>query len=153
MSNGGVCSRASGFVEATRLHAAAPLPGSRAAALKLAAPHKPLAHEQKPPFDIEKDLYRSWCARLRAAGPHLLLTGHLHECFVEKPGGAHDSYGQPCLHVCSSRLRRNPPRAFVCGAIAVRLRHGAAPSVTVRFVDHEGVSELAYDGPAEPCHS
>lgn len=125
----------------------------RDAALKLVVSHKPLAHEQKPPFDIEKDLYRSWCARLRAAGPHLLLTGHLHECFVEKPGGAHDSYGQPCLHVCSSRLRRNPPRAFVCGAIAVRLRHGAAPSVTVRFVDHEGVSELAYDGPAEPCHS
>ena len=143
-----ICAHAFRLEEDAFLDGALADPLFRDAALRLVVSHKPLAFELEPPFDIEKDLYRSWCARLRAARPHLMLTGHLHACFVEKPGGAHDTYGLPCLHVCSSRLRREEPRAFVCGAVEAALRSGGAPSVSVRFVDHAGVSEQAYDGPA-----
>lgn len=116
----------------------------RDAPLRLVVAHTPFARRPKPPFDIEEDLYRSWCARLKAARPHLMLTGHLHQCFVEAPGGAHDDYGQPCLHVCSSLLRRDPPY-FACGAVEVSVpAPGGSPRVSVSAVDCAGAVSRLY---------
>ena len=119
----------------------------KGAALRLVISHKPLANEIHPPFDIEKDLYRSWCAKLKAVKPHLHLSGHLHECFVERPGGSHDDYGLPCLHVCSSLVHTEEPVSFTCGAIAIEMRH-RIPVVHVDFVNDKGAVDHAYDGPA-----
>ncbi len=117
------------------------------APLRLVVSHKPLAHELPPPFDIERDLYRSWCSKLRAVRPHLHLSGHLHECFVERPGGDHDDYGLPCLHVCSSLIRWEEPASFTCGVIVLDPAT-APPTVHVDFVDDKGAVEHAFDGPA-----
>ncbi len=119
----------------------------RGARLRLVISHKPLANEIHPPFDIEKDLYRSWCAKLKAIRPHLHLSGHLHQCFVERPGGAHDDYGLPCLHVCSSLVHTEEPRSFTCGAVTVDMAH-RRPLVHVDFVDDKGAVDHAFDGPA-----
>lgn len=118
----------------------------RGARLRLVISHKPLAHELPSPFDIEQDLYRSWCAKLKAARPHLHLSGHLHQCFVERPGGAHDDYGLPCLHVCSSLVHTEEPRSFSCGAITIEMRH-RTPVAHIDFVNDRGHVEHAYDGP------
>ena len=119
----------------------------RGAKLRLVIAHKPLAHEIHPPFDIEKDLFRSWCAKLKAARPHLHLSGHLHECFVERPGGAHDDYGLPCLHVCSSLVHTEQPRSFTCGAITIDMDR-PTPFVHVDFVDDKGSVRHVFDGAA-----
>ncbi len=111
------------------------------AALRLVAVHKPLANELPPPFDIEKDLFRSWCRKLHQFRPHVMLTGHLHECFVELPGGDHDDYGLPCLHACTSFVSDDPV-SFTCGALTLAEDHAH-----VDFVDDKGVVTPGYDGP------
>lgn len=119
----------------------------RGAALRLIISHKPLAHEIRAPFDIEKDLYRNWCAKLKKIRPHLHLSGHLHECFVERPGGGHDDYGLPCLHVCSSLVRTEEPVEFTCGAVTIDM-DGVRPFVHVDFVDNKGTVKHVFDGEA-----
>ncbi len=107
------------------------------ARLRLVIVHKPICYEEPPPFDIEKSLYRTWCSKLKEVQPHLMLTGHLHTCFAEKPGGAHDDYGQPCLHVCSSRLGRDAD--YACGAIAL-----SENQAHIRFVNSAGAVETEF---------
>lgn len=72
------------------------------APIRLIVSHHPFAYRIKPPFDIEQELYASWCRKLKGIGATVWLAGHLHECFFEQPGGAHDTYGYPCPLVCSS---------------------------------------------------
>lgn len=107
--------------------------GYRDAPVRLVVSHVPFAFRLPPPFDIEEKRYRSWCGKLRAIRPTLMLTGHLHECFLEPPGGSHDSYGQPCPVVCSSRVRTAPPCSHTAGAITIR-----KDCVTARYVDQDG---------------
>lgn len=99
--------------------------------VRIAVSHHPFAHRIRPPFDIEQERYAGWCRQLRKIRPAVWLSGHLHECYVEAPGGEHDSYGlQPCVAVCSSYLK---DKYHVSGAVTL-----SATSVRVRFPDSDG---------------
>ncbi len=70
--------------------------------------HIPFTEKFGPPFDIEEDIYRAWCALLKERiRPHLMLFGHTHKPEVRRPGGPKDSYGQPCPAVIASGLGEN----------------------------------------------
>ena len=110
----------------------------RDAPVRLIVSHAPFAFKLPPPFDIEQPRYRSWCQKLHAVKPTVMLTGHLHECFLETSGGKHDTYGQPCPVVCSSHVHVEPPRSHTAGAVLLR-----KDKLTVRYVNEkaEVVSE------------
>ena len=78
----------------------------RDAPIRLIVSHHPFAYKIPHPFDIEQELYARWCRKLRPLKAAAWLTGHLHDCFAELPGDAHDSYGFPCPVICSSNLKR-----------------------------------------------
>ena len=64
---------------------------------RLVIAHNPFTQKHEPPFDIEEDLYRRWCALLREEiRPQLMICGHTHELQVRYPGCAEDTYGQAC---------------------------------------------------------
>lgn len=86
--------------------------------LKLIISHNPFNHKIKPPFDIEQERYARWCSKLKAVKPTLMLSGHLHECYQEEPGGKHDDYGQPCTMICSSRVNAKKDW-YQCGAVTL----------------------------------
>lgn len=73
--------------------------------VRLIVSHHPFACKVKPPFDIEKKRFARWCRKLKSIGATIWLTGHLHDCFFELPGGKHDAYGYPCPLLCSSRIK------------------------------------------------
>lgn len=59
--------------------------------------HVPFTYTQKPPFDIEQELYGYWCKLLREnVKPHLMLCGHIHQCYVSHIGSKWDDHGQAC---------------------------------------------------------
>ena len=67
--------------------------------------HIPFTERFEPPFSIEEDVYRSWCALLKERiQPHLMLFGHTHRLEVRYPGDAGDGFGQPCPAVVGSAL-------------------------------------------------
>lgn len=105
----------------------------RGATWRILVCHNPFSHRIRPPFDIEGPRWRRWCRMLAALRPHALVTGHLHECWLEPPGGPHDDYGAPCPVVCSSLVDKGRG-SYVCGAVGIR-ENGA---VAVRFVDESG---------------
>ena len=65
--------------------------------------HIPFTEQFEPPFLIEEDTYRRWCALLKEQiQPHLLLFGHTHKMEVRLPGHSRDGFGQPCPAVVGS---------------------------------------------------
>lgn len=86
--------------------------------VRLIISHNPFTYKMEPPFDIEEGLYKSWSENLGKITPTLMLTGHLHECFLEAPGGKHDSYGQPCALLCSSKVDTKKHK-YTCGAVTI----------------------------------
>ena len=105
----------------------------RGAKWRILVCHNPFSHRIRPPFDIEQPRWRRWCRMLARLRPHALITGHLHECWLEPPGGAHDDHGAPCPVVCSS-LVDGKRSAYTCGAVSIR-EDGA---VSVRFLNERG---------------
>ncbi len=108
------------------------------APVRLIVSHHPFSHQIRPPFNIEQDLYARWSRKLKRIKANVWLTGHLHECFFEQPGGAHDTYGYPCPVVCSSKVRveEDGTEKHVSGAITI---------------SRDGKVEVAYsDGCAKP---
>lgn len=104
--------------------------------VRLIVSHVPFEFRMKPPFDIEQERYASWCEKLKAVKPRLMLTGHMHQCWTEQAGGEHDTYGQPCTVVCSSIIRNDEEknvRLHVSGAITL-----SGNKVTVRYPDSDG---------------
>ena len=95
--------------------------------------HIPFALRLEPPFDIEQARYRRWCRMLAKLRPHAMLTGHLHRCFLDAPGGAYDTYGAPCPVVCSSLIDRKT-RSYACGDVTL----SGDGSIEVRIVDEKG---------------
>lgn len=102
-------------------------------AVRIVASHKPFAHEQGAPFDIERKTYASWCRLLKKISPTVMLSGHLHCCYTEEPGGEHDTYGAPCTVVCSSEVNRKDPKMHVAGAVTIS-RNG----VSVKYPGSDG---------------
>ena len=111
----------------------------RDAPVRLIVSHVPFSYQLPPPFNIEQDRYRSWCKKLQTVKPTVMLTGHLHEFFLETAGGKHDTYGQPCPVVCSSFVDLNPPRTHKAGAVILR-----KDRLTVRFVNDK--AEVSDEG-------
>lgn len=104
------------------------------APIRLLISHIPFCFRLPSPHDIEQERYARWCRLAAALKPTVYMTGHLHQCFAERPGGPHDTYGQPCLHVCSSWVNVKTGD-FTCGALTV------SPSeIRVRYVNDKGES-------------
>lgn len=76
--------------------------------LKIVLCHAPFAEKFSPPFDIEEEIYRTWCKILReSVKPDLMLSGHMHKCYVTLPGEKKDHKGQPCPVVVGSKPERS----------------------------------------------
>lgn len=71
--------------------------------------HVPFSYIQKPPFDIEQDIYRHWTELVsNEIRPELLLYGHTHVCKVYEPGSDFDAYKlQTCPAVVGGKPDRN----------------------------------------------
>jgi len=69
-------------------------PGVR---FRIVLSHVPFPQNQGDPFDIEIPLYSEWCHILKTKiKPDLMLSGHIHECYVIRPGDPLDHKGAPC---------------------------------------------------------
>lgn len=64
--------------------------------------HIPFMQKEKPPFDIEREMYGEWTELIRGIEPHLIICGHTHKTEIQHPGGETDAYGQPCPVVIAS---------------------------------------------------
>ena len=102
--------------------------------VRLIVSHVPFAYRLEAPFDIEQERYARWCQKAKIFQPQLMVTGHLHSCWVEKAGGKHDTYGQPCAVVCASQVKcAEENRMHVAGAITL-----SGNKLTVRYPDDKG---------------
>ena len=71
---------------------------------RLVIVHNPFTQTFEPPFDIEQETFGEWALLLKEhIKPQLMLCGHVHRCYISKPGGERDHKGQPCTVVCGSR--------------------------------------------------
>lgn len=109
----------------------------KAAKIRLIISHHPFVYKIEPPFDIEQELYARWCGKLKAIGATVWLSGHIHTCYFEQPGGEHDFYGSPCPVICSSRVKHeeNGIGKHVSGAITIT----DAGEIAVSYVNQDGV--------------
>ena len=102
---------------------------------RLVVAHNPFTERRVPPFNIEEATFAHWGELLRdRIKPNLMLSGHVHRCYVSYPGGERDAHCQPCPIVASSRLSKEDTEFFVCGAITLD-----GNTATVRFVDNCGI--------------
>ena len=98
---------------------------------RLVIAHNPFTERLEPPFDIEEDIYRKWCALLREEiKPQLMLCGHTHETTVRYPGCKDDTYGQACPVVIGGR----PGEGYFAGCGYIFKEDGAE----VVFTDSTG---------------
>ena len=98
---------------------------------RLVIVHNPFPETLNPPFDIEVPTYTAWCRLLREkVRPDLMLCGHIHQCYVTRPGDEKDRKGTPCPIVVASRIHSKESEFFEGGAVT--LEPGRA---TVRFTD------------------
>ena len=88
------------------------------AEVRLIISHHPFMHKIRPPFDIEQERYAAWAKKLKEINPTIMLSGHLHELFVERPGGPHDTFGFPCPIICTS-VQNCDPAYHCCGAVTL----------------------------------
>ena len=95
--------------------------------------HIPFPLRFQPPFDIETETYRKWCALLREqVKPHLMLCGHTHKIGVEVSGGERDEYGLPCPLIIGAEFDSSRRYWAGCGLIL------GVHSAEVCFTDSEG---------------
>ncbi len=92
---------------------------------KLVISHIAFTHIDKPPFDIEQELYAEWSALMRDyIKPDLLLYGHYHVTRICPVGSDFDDQGQPCTAIIGSKpffadKEKETPDAFVGCAITL----------------------------------
>lgn len=73
---------------------------------KLVISHNPFTYLQKPPFDIEREVYSKWAELLKEnIKPDLMISGHIHKFYVKQPGDDMDHLGQPCPLVVGSAVK------------------------------------------------
>ncbi len=58
--------------------------------------HADFPRVQEPPFDIEHDLYQSWCDLLSAMRIEVIAAAHLHRCQILPPGDKDLRLTVPC---------------------------------------------------------
>ncbi len=99
---------------------------------RLVISHVPFSEVAPAPFDIEQDIYAEWCRLLREqVRPQLMLSGHMHDLYVTRPGEARDHLGQPCPVVVGSLPGKD--MAHYTGT-AVTL---APKAIDIRFTDQD----------------
>jgi len=95
--------------------------------------HNPFCEPRKAPFDIERELYAEWASILKAdIKPDLMISGHVHNCYVTMPGDPRDELGQPCPQICASRIKKEDPLYYEGGAITIK-----GNTAIVRFTDNQ----------------
>ncbi len=73
---------------------------------KIVIAHHPFTTKQKPPFDIEQELYKHWAELLKEnVDPEVMICGHMHTLEVLYPGNEKDVLGQPCPIVIGAKLK------------------------------------------------
>lgn len=70
---------------------------------RLVISHIGFTHVQRPPFDIEQEIYREWTHLVGKMQPDLLLYGHHHTVRICPPGCDFDDQGQPCTAIIGSK--------------------------------------------------
>ena len=71
---------------------------------RLLISHVPFAYINKPPFDIEQELYGEWCRLMREEiRPELAIHGHTHRAEIWAVGRENDHLGQACPAVIGSK--------------------------------------------------
>ncbi len=100
---------------------------------RLVVVHHPFSQVLEPPFDIEQDVYRTWCALLREhVQPDLMISGHLHRLEINDPGGPKDHLGQPCRSVVGTMPFATPDGAKHFAGTGFRF---AGKTIDVCFTD------------------
>ncbi|MBQ2956821.1 MAG: metallophosphoesterase [Clostridia bacterium] len=56
------------------------------APVRIAVCHIPFTMRQQPPFDIEQDIYARWSELLNEMGVEYLISGHMHQLHILRPG-------------------------------------------------------------------
>lgn len=75
-------------------------PGIR---FRIVLSHLPFPQNQEDPFNIEIPIYTEWCRILKTEiKPDLMFSGHMHKCYVIRPGDPLDHKGTPCPVVVGS---------------------------------------------------
>ncbi len=98
---------------------------------RLVISHNPFAHTPPEPFNIENDVFCEWAELLRErVKPHLMLSGHVHDCYVTRRGEVRDDKGIPCPVVVGSRVSEGE---YIC--TRVEISEGKAD---ILFTDPEG---------------
>lgn len=84
---------------------------------KIVICHIPFVTVQKPPFDIEQEMYRSWTEIVsKIIKPELMLFGHTHKAGVFEPGSNFDTYKlMSCNAVVGSEPDMNKKIFIGCG--------------------------------------
>ena len=68
--------------------------------------HAPFTRGNKPPFNIEEDLYSLWAEKLKSEfAPDLMICGHTHKLATFLPGDESDALGHPCPIIVASEPR------------------------------------------------
>ncbi len=92
--------------------------------------HSPFSRVNHPPFDIDVEIFREWCALTKQLQPTAMLCGHTHATEVWREGCEQDHLGQPCPIIIGSR----PDKGYFAGA-GYTFDNG---TVTVTFTDSKG---------------
>ncbi|MBP5174182.1 MAG: metallophosphoesterase [Clostridia bacterium] len=72
---------------------------------RLVIVHNPFTEPRRQPFDIERDIYRNWAKILGdSVKPEIMISGHVHRCYVTMPGDPRDELGQPCPVIAASEI-------------------------------------------------
>lgn len=95
--------------------------------------HTPFTEIDKPPFDIEQDIYRHWVQLIsQHIRPDFYLCGHLHTCEVIRPGEERDAYGQSCPTVIGATPNEKDHSKFTACGISYR-----DDEIIIRFTDQD----------------
>lgn len=98
---------------------------------KLIIAHYPFSLHCNPPFYMENDIYREWCALLKEyVKPDLMIGGHMHYLAINHPGCEADKNGQPCTVVVGAALKE--------GYYAGTGLKMTADGIEVTFTDSDG---------------
>lgn len=93
--------------------------------------HNPFAHTPPEPFNIEAELFGEWAELLRKnVKPHLMLSGHVHDCYVTRRGEVCDDKGIPCPVVVGSRVTEEE---YICTRVEI-----SEEKADIFFTDPEG---------------
>ncbi|MBQ7548667.1 MAG: metallophosphoesterase [Clostridia bacterium] len=92
--------------------------------------HNPFTRVLPPPFDIEKDTYKSWAKMIKEKiKPHAMLCGHIHTEEIYKVGCKYDGLGQPCDIIVAGK----PDKKYYAAA---GITFGDT-KITVDFIDSD----------------